>query len=75
MALVFNTSDTPAERETKDFGDPLELMWGRCVLPFCGIETYKRHVFRPIVGSSDEQRADWLAEAAAISRTAFQDKL
>ena len=72
MALIFNTSDTPAERETKEFGDPLELMWGRCVLPFCGVNTYKRHVFRPVVGSSDEQRADWLAEAAAITRAAFE---
>jgi NAD(P)H dehydrogenase (quinone) len=72
MALIFNTSDTPAERETKEFGDPLELMWGRCVLPFCGVKTYKRHVFRPIVGSSDEQRAHWLDEAATIAHAAFE---
>jgi NAD(P)H dehydrogenase (quinone) len=72
MALIFNTSDTPAEREKTELGDPLELIWGRCVLPYCGVETYGRHVFRPVVGSSDEQRADWLAEAAAISQTAFQ---
>jgi len=45
------------------------------VLPFCGIETYRRHVFRPIVGSSDEQCADWPAKATAISRTAFQGRL
>jgi NAD(P)H dehydrogenase (quinone) len=72
MALILNTSDTPAERETKEFGDPLELMWGRCVLPFCGVKTYKRHVFRPIVGSSDEQRAHWLDEAATIAHAAFE---
>jgi NAD(P)H dehydrogenase (quinone) len=74
MALIFNTSDTPAERETSEFGDPLESMWGRCVLPFCGVKTYKRHVFRPVVGSSDEQRVNWLAEAATIARAAFQQK-
>ena len=72
MALIFDTSDTPAEREKNALGDPLELMWGRCVLPYCGVETYRRHVFRPVVGSSDEQRANWLAEAATISQTAFQ---
>ena len=72
IALIFNTSDTPAEREKNELGDPLELMWGRCVLPYCGVETYRRHVFRPVVGSSDEQRANWLAEAATISQTAFQ---
>ncbi|MBW2109420.1 MAG: NAD(P)H-dependent oxidoreductase [Deltaproteobacteria bacterium] len=26
-ALVFNTSNTPAEREKNVFGDPLELLW------------------------------------------------
>jgi NAD(P)H dehydrogenase (quinone) len=72
MALIFNTSDTPAEREKTELGDPLELMWGRCVLPYCGVKNYRRHVFRPVVGSSDGQRAHWLAEAATISQAAFQ---
>ncbi|MGX1785288.1 NAD(P)H-dependent oxidoreductase [Bosea sp. NPDC055332] len=70
-ALILNTSDTPAQREEKELGDPLEAIWGRCVLPYCGVETYARHVFRPVVGSSDDERAGWLAEAETIGRTLF----
>lgn len=47
-ALIINTSDTDAEREAIDIGDPLELIWGRCVLPYCGVEDYKRLIFRPV---------------------------
>jgi NAD(P)H dehydrogenase (quinone) len=71
-ALIFNTSDTITERERTELGDPLELIWGRCVLPYCGVQNYERHVFRPVVGSSDDQRANWLAEAETISRAAFR---
>lgn len=70
-AVILNTSDTPAERENEAFGDPLDLIWGRCVLPFCGVRDYRRHVFRPVGGSSEEQRVAWLDEAAAFCRAAF----
>lgn len=62
-AMIFNTSDTDAEREINDLGDPLELIWGRCVLPYCGVEKHERVVFRPVVGSSQETRRAWLADA------------
>ncbi len=71
-ALVLNTSDTPEERERTDLGDPLELIWGRCVLPYCGVNHYVRHVFRPVIGSSDAQRRQWLSDTEVVSRTAFQ---
>lgn len=70
-ALILNTSDTPAQREEKELGDPLEAIWGRCVLPYCGVKTYRRQVFRPVVGSSDDERARWLGDAETISRTVF----
>lgn len=70
-ALVLNTSDTPALREKAELGDPLESIWGRCVLPYCGVKTYRRHIFRPIVGSSDEKRASWLDKAEAIGEAVF----
>ncbi|MBP2443406.1 NAD(P)H-dependent oxidoreductase [Rhizobium leguminosarum] len=73
-ALIFNTSDTHAERERTELGDPLELIWGRCVLPYCGVETYHRHVFRPVVGSSDEQRKSWLEEAEGVTRRTFESR-
>jgi NAD(P)H dehydrogenase (quinone) len=70
-ALIFNTSDTPAEREATQLGDPLELIWGRCVLPYCGVEAYERHVFRPVAGSSEAQRVNWLSSAQAIGQAVF----
>jgi len=35
-ALVFNTANTPAEREREVFGDPLERLWKDCIFSFCG---------------------------------------
>jgi NAD(P)H dehydrogenase (quinone) len=61
-ALIINTSDTNEEREVNDLGDPLELIWGRCVLPYCGVKDFRRLVFRPVNGSSTETRSSWLEE-------------
>jgi Putative NADPH-quinone reductase (modulator of drug activity B) len=33
-ALVFNTSNTPWERELEAFGDPLERLWKDCICSF-----------------------------------------
>ncbi|HHU36574.1 MAG TPA: NAD(P)H-dependent oxidoreductase [Treponema sp.] len=65
-ALVFNTSNTDAARETGYFHDPLESLWGRCVFGFCGLENYSRRMFRIISESDDAQRKGWLAETAEI---------
>lgn len=62
-ALVLNTSDTPADRETNEFGDPLEQIWTACVLPYVGVGDVRRTVFRTVTGSSEHARAEWLAEA------------
>lgn len=75
-ALVLNTSDTHAEREERDLGDPLESIWGRCVLPYngvsgYGVSGYRRQVFRPVVDSSPSQRGIWLAEAGHIASSTF----
>ena len=70
-ALILNTSDTPAEREQADFGDPLDLIWRNCVLPFCGVTSSQRRVFRPVVGSPDAKREEWLRETEALCRTFF----
>lgn len=71
-AVVFNTSDTEAERERNELGDPLESIWGRCVLPYCGVENYHRLVFRPVVGSTPSARAKWLKDSEDVCRSAFQ---
>lgn len=69
-ALVLNTSDTPADREADEFGDPLQSIWSACVLPYVGVDDVRRIVFRTVSDSSEATRAAWLArarrEAAAL---------
>ncbi|MCX5843908.1 MAG: NAD(P)H-dependent oxidoreductase, partial [Deltaproteobacteria bacterium] len=45
-AVVFNTSNTPHEREMSIFGDPLETIWKECIFGLCGVTTFYRKVFR-----------------------------
>jgi NAD(P)H dehydrogenase (quinone) len=63
-ALVFNTANTRPEREAAVFGDPLELIWGRCVFGLCGIEHYCRRTFSVVVTSTRKEREAWLGEVA-----------
>ncbi|GCD36086.1 NAD(P)H dehydrogenase (quinone) [Streptomyces chrestomyceticus JCM 4735] len=62
-ALVLNTSDTPAERERREFGDPLRQIWAACVLPYVGVTDVRRHVFRTVSDSTEVERSVWLREA------------
>jgi putative NADPH-quinone reductase len=61
-ALVFNTSNTPAEREQSVFGDPLESLWKDCVFGLCGVENVFRKMFCVVVTSSTNERMRWLEE-------------
>ena len=61
-ALVFNTANTPAEREQTVFGDPLERLWKDCIFGLCGDAVFYRKMFGVIVTSTDVQRAGWLYE-------------
>lgn len=61
-ALVFNTSDTPWEREISDFGNPLETLWKNCVFGLCGVAAFERRVYGPMASSTLVQRQRWLAE-------------
>jgi putative NADPH-quinone reductase len=61
-AVVFNTSNTPGERENEVFGDPLELIWRKCIFDLCGIKSFSRIIFRVVVTSTEEQRKAWLSE-------------
>ena len=61
-AIVFNTSNTPADRENEVFGDPLELLWRKCIFDLCGIKSFYRKIFRVVVTSTEPQRKGWLAE-------------
>jgi NAD(P)H dehydrogenase (quinone) len=65
-ALVFNTSNTPEEREKKEFGDPLETLWKKCVFGLCGITRFYRKMFKVMVTSTKQQRENWLEEVKQI---------
>lgn len=62
-AIVFNTTNTEAEREQTVFGDPLETIWKNCIFGLCGVTNFHRRMFGIIVTSSEEQRREWLDEA------------
>ena len=64
--LVFNTSNTPEERENRYFGDPLENIWRQCIFGFCGIEMSCRRMFRTVADSDEATRVSWLGEVEKI---------
>jgi putative NADPH-quinone reductase len=70
-ALLFNTSNTPREREMRVFGDPLQALWVDCILRLCGVQRVERRMFGVIVNSTFAQREGWLDEVAGIVRAAF----
>jgi putative NADPH-quinone reductase len=70
-AVVLNTSNTPLEREERVFGDPLELVWKRCVFDLCGVRDVRRRTYGVVVTSTPEMRARWLADAADLVASAF----
>jgi putative NADPH-quinone reductase len=62
VGMVFNTSNTPKEREQTVFHDPLERIWKDCIFGLCGVPQFVRRMFGVIVTSSPEERANWLRE-------------
>ncbi|HUU74611.1 MAG TPA: NAD(P)H-dependent oxidoreductase [Methanoregulaceae archaeon] len=69
--LVFNTSNTPGQRELEVFGDPLERLWKDCICMFCGIPVFHRRMFSVVVTSTDEQRKSWLDEVRTLTCEVF----
>ncbi|HEX9048072.1 MAG TPA: NAD(P)H-dependent oxidoreductase [Verrucomicrobiae bacterium] len=70
-AVVFNTANTPDNREREWFGDPLETLWKKCIFGLCGVKQVQRRTFSVVVTSTPEQRAKWLAEVGEIVRAQF----
>ncbi len=62
VAMIFNTSNTPQDREVALFGDPLENLWKTCIFNFCGIQKVVRKQYNVVVISTLEQRQGWLAD-------------
>jgi NAD(P)H dehydrogenase (quinone) len=67
-ALVFTTSNTPREAELELYGDPLDNFWKRVVWGFFSIPRIERRNFEPVIVSTPEQRAEWLAEVARLTK-------
>ncbi|MDD5711250.1 MAG: NAD(P)H-dependent oxidoreductase [Smithellaceae bacterium] len=70
-AIVFNTSNTPAERERAVFGDPLETIWKNCIFGLCGVKDVRREVFSVVVTSTEAQRQKWLAQVRDLVMRCF----
>ena len=73
-AVVFNTSNTPDERERAAFGDPLEALWKRCIFDLCGVQTFYRRTFNVVITSSYDQRREWLNEARELVANVFSER-
>lgn len=70
-ALVFNTANTPEQRENGVFGDPLQLLWKNCIFDLCGVPVFYRKMYRVVVTSTIEERQLWLEEVATVIRACF----
>jgi len=70
-ALVFNTSNTPQERELAVFGDPLGTLWKNCIFGLCGVNNFYRRNFGVVVTSTLQQRQAWLQEVREITTKYF----
>lgn len=64
--LVFNTGDTPPEREREVFGDPMQRIWEVGVFGFCGMGPITRRMYAPVTSSTPEQRSAWLDEVTRL---------
>jgi len=70
-ALVFTTSNTPLEMERELYGDPLENLWTRCILNYCGVKDVERTNYSVVIASTQEQREAWLADVRSRVARAF----
>lgn len=70
-AIVFNTANTPPDREQNVFGDPLQLLWKNCIFDLCGVPTFYRKMFTVIVTSTPEQRQNWLRNVEEVTDRFF----
>ncbi|MGE4293035.1 MAG: NAD(P)H-dependent oxidoreductase [Desulfovibrio sp.] len=73
-AVVFNTSNTFAEREISAFGDPLERLWKDCIFGLCGVERVHRRIFSVVVTSDLEQRRRWIEEVRETVQRIFAER-
>lgn len=68
---VFNTGNTPPERERRVFGDPLERIWRDCIIGLCSRAEFHRRYFTVVCESTESERRVWLDETRTAMRTFF----
>jgi NAD(P)H dehydrogenase (quinone) len=71
-AVVFVTSNTPAEREAAVFGEPLVTLWRNCIFGLCGVRDVRIETFRVVVASTPDQRREWLLGAERLVAGCFR---
>lgn len=69
--LILNTSNTPDMREQSVFGDPLDILWKRCIFELCGVSNVHRRMFNVVITSTSDERRKWLEEAGELARKIF----
>lgn len=67
FALVINTSNTPPEIERNALGDPLEVHWKKVVFGLVGVPKVERRNYGPVIVSTADMRAQWLAETRELA--------
>ena len=70
-ALVFNTTNTEADRELEAFGDPLQTLWKNCIFGLCGVEDFSRKSYGVVVTSTEAERRAWLDDVRQRVRECF----
>ncbi len=70
-ALVFNTTNTEADREQEAFGDPLQTLWKNCIFGLCGVKDFSRKSYGVVVTSTEEERRLWLDDVKQRVRECF----
>ncbi len=70
-ALVFNTTNTEADRELEAFGDPLQTLWKNCIFGLCGVKDFSRKSYGVVVTSTEEERRLWLDDVRQRVRECF----
>ncbi len=69
--IVFNTANTPEQREHEVFGDPLQLIWKNCIFDLCGVHDFHREMFRVIITSTEDMRKKWLKRVEEMVSRVF----
>ena len=55
----------------REFGDPLNRLWKKCILKFCGVKNIIQDTFIIVITSTPEQRAEWLRRVEETVKASF----